>query len=144
LLTEKEKSIFVQTNKNTMKKLLSICLVASALLLTASAFSQSTNVSGRKFNANGVGAKLNLPTADVVAPKPDPKRGTCCLNFDNWTGYTLYVWVDGQYRGTVNAWDEGSVCVYSGWTSYYVRTAGSTYEWDGSGECTGDFNLTID
>ena len=72
-----------------MKKLLSICLVASALLLTASAFCQSTNVSGRKFNANGVGAKLNLPTADVVAPKPDPKRGTCCLNFDNWTGYTL-------------------------------------------------------
>lgn len=127
-----------------MNKILSLCLLIVSMTLSMSAFSQAKSVKAQKFNANGVGAKLTLPTTDVAAPKPDQTRGTCCLNFDNWTGYTLYVWVDGEYRGTVNAWDEGSVCVYSGWTSYYVRTAGSTYEWDGSGECTGDFNLTID
>ena len=66
------------------------------MTLSMSAFSQSKTVKAQKFNASGVGAKLTLPTTDVVAPKPDPKRGTCCLNFDNWTGYTLYVWVDGS------------------------------------------------
>jgi hypothetical protein len=127
-----------------MKKLLSLCLVAAALMLSASAFSQAKSVSAQKFNATGVGAKLTLPTTDVVAPKPDPKRGSCCLNFDNWTGYTLYVWVDDVYRGTVSPWDSGNVCVQEGWTKYYVRTAGSTYEWQDYGECTGDYNLKID
>ena len=127
-----------------MNKILSLCLLIVSMTLSMSAFSQAKSVKAQKFNATGVGAKLTLPTTDVVAPKPDPKRGSCCLNFDNWTGYTLYVWVDGEYRGTVNAWDEGNVCVNSGWTTYYVRTAGSTYEWQDSGECSGDYELKID
>jgi hypothetical protein len=127
-----------------MNKIFSLCLLIVSMTLSMSAFSQAKSVKAQKFNATGVGAKLTLPTTDVVAPKPDPKRGSCCLNFDNWTGYTLYVWVDGEYRGTVNAWDEGNVCVNSGWTTYYVRTAGSTYEWQDSGECSGDYELKID
>ena len=127
-----------------MNKIFSLCLLIVSMTLSVSAFSQAKSVKAQKFNATGVGAKLTLPTTDVVAPKPDPKRGSCCLNFDNWTGYTLYVWVDGEYRGTVNAWDEGNVCVNSGWTTYYVRTAGSTYEWQDSGECSGDYELKID
>lgn len=127
-----------------MKKLLSIAFLALAMTVSFSAFSQAKSVKAQKFNASGVGAKLSLPTTDVAAPKPDQTRGACCLNFDNWTGYTLYVWVDNEYRGTVSPWDQGSVCVNSGWTRYYVRTAGSTYEWQDSGECSGDFDLTID
>lgn len=127
-----------------MKKLLSIAFLALAMTVSFSAFSQSQTVKANKFNKAGVGAKLSLPTTDVVAPKPDPKRGTCCLNFDNWTGYTLYVWVDDVYRGTVAPWDEGGICVQDGWTSYYVRTAGYTYEWQASGECSGDYDLKIE
>jgi len=127
-----------------MKKILSLCLLIVSMTLSMSAFSQSKSVSAQKFSATGVGAKLTLPTSDVVAPKPDPKRGSCCLNFDNWTGHTLYVWVDDVYRGTVSPWDSGDICVQEGWTKYYVRTAGSTYEWQDSGECSGSFNLVID
>ena len=116
-----------------------------AVVFTASmALGQnSKEVIAKKFDTNGMGAKLALPTTDVEAAKPDVTRSQCCINFDNWTGFTLYVWVDNVFRGTLSPWDNGGICVEGGWTSYYVRTAGSTYEWSAEGECRESFTLKL-
>lgn len=126
-----------------MKRLLTSILTATVLLIGVAASAQSTDVKGAKARPENM-AKYTLPSKDVVAAKPDNSRGSCCLNFDNWTGYIIYVWVDGDYRGTVSPWDEGSICVGDGWTTFYARTAGGTYEWSSEGQCMGYFNIKLD
>ena len=117
-----------------------VCLSFSSF----QSFGQRTDVVAKKVDKNRGASQYTLPTTDVVAPKPDKSRGSCCLNFDNWTGYTIYVWVDGTFKGIVGAWDDGGVCVGSGLTKWYARTAGSTYEWSGEGECVGSYNLKLE
>jgi hypothetical protein len=102
------------------------------------------SVTGKKFDKKGAGANLVVPNTDVVAPKPDKTRSQCCISFDNYTGLWLDVWVDGVYKGHIAPWEEGDVCVYSGWTTYYIRSSGGTYEWSDSGDCNGWFSLKID
>ena len=126
--------------KNFLIILVMVCLSFSSF----QSFGQRTDVVAKKVDENRGASHYTLPTTDVVAPKPDKSRGSCCLNFDNWTGYTIYVWVDGTFKGIVGAWDDGGVCVGSGLTKWYARTAGSTYEWSGEGECVGSYNLKIE
>lgn len=126
--------------KNFLIILVMVCLSFSSF----QSFGQRTDVVAKKVDKNRGASQYTLPTTDVVAPKPDKSRGSCCLNFDNWTGYTIYVWVDGTFKGIVGAWDDGGVCVGSGLTKWYARTAGSTYEWSGEGECVGSYNLKLD
>ena len=102
------------------------------------------DLKARMFDKNGPGAKLEVPTKDVIAPKPDKTRSQCCLNFDNYTGLWLNIWVDGVYQGQVGPWNEGHVCVYSGWTTYYVRSTGGSYEWSDEGNCNEWTSLRID
>lgn len=102
------------------------------------------NSKARPFDKNGIGANLQVPNSDAVAPKPDRTRSQCCLNFDNYTGLYLNIWVDDTYRGQVSPYEEGHVCVYGGWTSYYVRSAGGSYEWSDSGSCNEWTTLRMD
>jgi hypothetical protein len=121
-----------------MKKLLTILMVVSITTFTVDSFAQGRDVVvGKAFDKNGPGANLRLPDTDVEEPKPDPSRSQCCLNFDNWTGYILNVWVDGTYRGTVSPYGDNGLCVGAGWTTWYARTAGSRFEWSGRGQCRG-------
>ena len=122
-----------------MKKTLIILAIAFMASISVDVLAQSKDVVAIK----GSNPKFTLPTTDVEAEKPDPKRSTCCLNFDNYTGYIIYVWVDDVYRGTVAAWDEDGLCVNGGWTTWYARTAGGTYSWSGSGECRSSVNLIL-
>jgi hypothetical protein len=125
-----------------MKKILIALLAIASLSITFTATAQTRTDLKAKKGADM--QKYALPSVDEVAPKPDVSRGQCCLNFDNWTGYTLYVWVDDVFRGTIAPWDEDGLCVAGGWTSYYIRTAGGTYSWSDSGECQTNVNLRID
>lgn len=108
---------------------------------------EATEVVASKVKAENV-AKYKLPSDEAPAAKPDPNvkvaSNDCCITFDNYTGYTLNVWVDGTFRGTVSPWSDGAVCVPKGYTTYYVRTSGGTYEWNGSGQCSGSYRLKIE
>lgn len=131
-----------------MKKFFLFALMMAFVSFSYTSFAQGskarTDVMGTKVDKSRGASQYTLPTKDVAAPKPAKKvRGTCCINFDNWTGYTVYVWVDGVFKGTVNAWQDGGVCVGSGWTKWYARTAGGTYEWSGEGDCQGNYNLKL-
>lgn len=92
------------------------------------------------------GATLELPDDSKPVPKPDlsSARGSCCLDFDNWTGYYIDVWVDDTYKGRVSPWDDGDVCVGDGWTTWVAKTTGGTYTWSNSGQCNGYYTITID
>ncbi|PLW93454.1 MAG: hypothetical protein C0592_06105 [Marinilabiliales bacterium] len=79
----------------------------------------------------------NMP--DVERPDPTATRGSYCeLTFDNYTGYYINVWVDGEYRGMLDPWGTGYVTVGSGWTTWYCETSGGTYFWQDKGSCNGE------
>lgn len=125
-----------------MKKL---SLSVFVLLLGMMTFAQDgVDVMAEKVEKSRSASDYVLPTTDVEAPKPDVSRSACCLNFDNYTGYILHVWVDGSYKGSVGPWRDAGVCVAPGPTTWYVRTAGETYSWSGSGDCRSYYNLKID
>ena len=87
--------------------------------------------------------KEGKPEVDEPVPAPPSKggeksRGTVCMiDFDNWTGYYVDVYVDGYFKGTLAPWGDGSVTVYSGYTTIYCETAGKTYYWNAEGNCDG-------
>lgn len=76
--------------------------------------------------------KTEAPSTDVAEPKP---RKTCSINFSNYTGYFIKVYVDGRYRGQLSPHGGGSVVVTEGYTSIYCITAGKTLEWFETGNC---------
>lgn len=85
---------------------------------------------------------FNAP--DVAVPKPAESRGMACtVNTINNTGYTVYVYIDGYYKGYINPWSSGEVTVGAGYTTVYIRTSGGTYYWSTDGNCDYYFNYTI-
>lgn len=128
--------------------MMNLGLVVALVVLSASlSFGQTkqapVSVTGKKVEATRGASKYERPTTDVVAPQPDNSRGSCCLNFDNYTGYYVDVWVDGTYRGRVSPYDYDGLCVGDGYTTWYAETAGGTYYWEGSGNCSGTYTLNL-
>lgn len=78
--------------------------------------------------------KSDMPTVD----KPEAKsRGSVCgIYFNNYTGLTIKLYVDGNYEGTVSPYGESAVVVGSGYTTIYCVSAGGTREWSASGNCS--------
>ena len=83
-------------------------------------------------------------TDDNPAPKPEKTRDPYCgIDFENWTGYYVEIYVNRIYRGTLGPWEKGSVTVYAGYTSIYCITSGGTYEWSKAGSCDYYFTYTL-
>lgn len=70
---------------------------------------------------------------NVVKEKPakeDAARTDYCkVIIDNWTGYTVDVYVDGYYEGSCAAWEEGYTYTVSGKTKLYAVSVGGTVSW---------------
>lgn len=133
-----------------MKKLFLITVLSLVVITTSFAQEKET----KKINATEVaktrGANPNIKTdfvcdaPDVAVEKPAATRGSyCTINFDNYTGYSVKVYVDGDFYGWVSPWDEGSVTVYSGYTTVYAITSGGTYEWSADGNCSTYYNFEL-
>jgi len=115
-----------------------VCILSVGVINTATA--QKKDV--KKVNVMGVkkeksrGADPNIkqdrPTSDVVKEK---SRGACSVNFYNHTGYTINVYMDGVFWGTLAPYASGNVTDGSGYTRIYCVTAGGTYSWSASGNC---------
>ena len=83
--------------------------------------------STRGSNPNIVTAK---PANDVPAVKPAEARGnTCTVNVVNHTGYTIDIYVDGNYKGTVSAYGTGYTTAIPGSTKLYGQSVGGTMYW---------------
>ena len=72
-------------------------------------------------------------------------RGTTAtINFDNYTGLFVKVYVDGNYKGTIDAWGKASITVKSGYNSVYLVSVGGTKEWNASpGSTSGVWTYTL-
>ncbi len=126
---------------------LGLCLLAS--IGTESAFAQKGAKKSVKVTSSAVASarganphiKMDKPSTDKEVTKP---RGTyCSVNFNNHTGYVIDIYVDGNFKGTLAAYDAGSVTVYSGYTTIYCISAGKTKEWNASGNCDGQYNYDL-
>ena len=138
-----------------MKKLLFIAVLFLGITLTSFAQQKAKKqvaISAKKVEKSR-GENPNIKkdfvcnAPDVAAPKPEKSRGEICqINFENWTGYSVKVYVDGVFEGWLNPWENGNVSVYAGYTTVYCITAGGTYEWAGVGECSSayDFKISVD
>ncbi|GAB4093995.1 hypothetical protein [Flaviaesturariibacter terrae] len=123
-----------------MKKVLfSLLMIAGLMTASMDSSAQTTRTVQGKAITKGRGANPNIkkdaPTTDVMT-KGTKSRGACSITFDNWTSLYIKVYVDGVYRGTVDAWGKGTVTVGDGYTTVYAVSVGGTREWSDSGSCT--------
>ena len=89
--------------------------------------------------------KTDVPTVDNPTPRPAKARGEACrVNFDNYTGLYIKIYVDGDYKGTLAPWDDGTVTVGSGYTRIYCISTGGSREWNASGDCTGYYHYKLE
>jgi len=115
---------------------------------STSAFAQKKTVVDVKSTA-AVKSRGANPKIKVDAPTSDEKpvaksRGAVCsVKFDNYTGLYIKVYVDGYYKGTLDAWGSGTVNVGSGYTTIYCVSVGGTREWNASGNCDGGYTYSL-
>lgn len=77
------------------------------------------------------------PTTDNPVAKPDKQRGgdPCAVYFDNYTGYYVEIYIDGNYQGTMAPWSDLTRVVEGGYTTIYCITTGRTRDWSAAGSC---------
>lgn len=133
-----------------MKKLLLITVLFFVVTMNSFAQEKETKkIEGTKVEKTR-GDNPNIKTdfvcdaPDVAVPKPAATRGSyCTINVDNYTGYSVKVYVDGDFKGWVYPWEEGAVTVYGGYTTVYCITSGGTYEWSAAGDCNSYYNFEL-
>jgi len=113
-----------------MRKLLFILipalLLAFVVVLTAQIESKNKLVETKgttieQTRGGNPNIKEAKPVDDKVVsekPTPAPRSATdyCKVIIDNWTGYTVDIYVDGYYEGSCAAWSEGYTYAVAGAT----------------------------
>ena len=125
-----------------MKKVAFILAFVAAFLISGMQPSFAQKKEKKNIDVTGVkiekskGANPNIttpkPTTDVVAPKmKGPKYGAslCDVAIENYTGYIVDIYVDGEYRGTIGAYETGVTWAIPGRTRLYGISIGGTVEW---------------
>lgn len=117
-----------------------VCILSVGIAQTASAKDkQKVTVKATK----GKGAadiKQDRPTKDVPKEK---SRGACSVDFINHTGYTINVYMDGYFWGTLAPYSSGNVTDGNGYTKIYCVTVGGTYSWSAQGNCDHNFQYDL-
>lgn len=129
-----------------MKKIIFLALMA--FLIAQVGFAQKTPVAKEvkatkveKSRGANPNIKTDMPTTDKLTVK---ERGdNCSVKFDNWTGYVIKVYVDGDFKGVVDAYGSGWVVVAGGYTTIYCVTVGGTYEWKAAGNCEEEYYFKL-
>ena len=120
----------------------SMVLVCSTTSVSAQAKAKKTVVIKSKAVEANRGTNPNIKSDVPTKDKQEAKNraaAACSIYFDNFTGYYVKVYVDGDYKGTVGPYDSGTVTVGDGYTTIYCITSGGTKEWSATGNCTDSF-----
>lgn len=130
--------------------LLAICFL---FIVTGSASAQTkpatkVTVTGKtvaKSRGSNPNIKHDEPTVDKPVPEPAKSRGAaaCSVHFDNRTGLYIKIYVDGDFKGTLEPWGDGYVTVGSGYTTIYCISTGGSREWSASGDCRTSYDYTL-
>lgn len=76
--------------------------------------------------------KTEKPSGDVVVPKErGPVYGDnyCDVNLENHSGYSIDIYIDGDYRGTIGPWENRVSWAIPGKTILYGKSIGGTVYW---------------
>lgn len=124
-----------------MKKTIAVtCLLLflGAALNTVSAQDARKRVDMKAENVSSRGAnpevKSDRPTTDATSSKSRGSgSGTCYVYLHNYTAYTIDIYIDGYYEGTLGAYADNYVPTGTGYTTMYGLSVGKTKEWKFSG-----------
>ncbi|TKC09854.1 hypothetical protein FA048_06470 [Pedobacter polaris] len=127
-------------------------IVCAMIAFMAVAFSSTSAFAQKKVDVKSTAAvktrganpniKMDAPTSDAK-PVAKARGAACTVKFDNYTGLYIKVYVDGYYKGTLDAWGAGTVTVAGGYTKIYCVSAGGTREWNASGNCEGGYTYSL-
>jgi len=127
-------------------------IVCAMIAFMAVAFSSMDAAAQKKVDVKSTavsksrGANPNIkseaPTSDAK-PVVKARGADCKVKFDNYTGLYIKIYVDGYYRGTLDAWGDGTVTVSGGYTKIYCISTGGSREWNASGNCEGNYTYTL-
>lgn len=120
-----------------MKKLILIVLVAFGASVFAPVQAQKQT---KELKSNAVvfektrGADPNIqtakPTDDTKAKEPEKSRGDLCtITVNNYTPYSVDIYVDGDWVGTIASYSKAYTYSYPGTTKIYGKSIGGTYYW---------------
>lgn len=126
-----------------MKKIL---LTIGVLFTMAFAcVAQEVLTATRVVKSRGAESEYVLPDMndEVAIERPVLSRGGCVVKIDNWTGYYVDLWVDKNYKGRLNPWENSQLIMPNGFDEIYCRTMGESYQWMAGGECNEQFVLSL-
>lgn len=132
-----------------MKKLLMIIVIFLGLgIITAQAQDKRIEVKSKnvaKTRGENPYIKVKATTSDETPiAAPDVKTSKeCSINVANNTGFVVEVYVDGNSKGTLDAWSESAIKVKSGYKTIYAITTGKTKEWFADGDCNGKYTFVL-
>jgi type II secretory pathway pseudopilin PulG len=123
-----------------MKKLIVIALVAFLGSIVAPSALQAQAKQKKNVDAKSAvfektrGADENIKTAkpgdDTPKAKVEKTRGeSCYIYVNNYTGYSIDIYVDGDWMGTIAAYATAYTTTYPGNTKFYAKSIGGTRYW---------------
>lgn len=121
-------------------------IVFTLLILFSMAFAcvaQEVLTATRVVKSRGAESEYVIPEGDFAIDRPVLSRGGCVVKLDNWTGYYVDIWVDKNYKGRLNPWENSQMIMPSGFNEIYCRTMGESYQWMAGGECNEQFVLSL-
>ena len=74
-------------------------------------------------NVQGKPAAENKTKGDVYG------ANYCDITIDNWTGYSIDVYIDGSYKGTIAPYDKRVTWAIPGTVKLYGEASGTTLYW---------------
>lgn len=122
-----------------MKKILFTIIM---LAFAACAFSQEVLTATRVVKSRGAESEYVIPD-EFFTERPALSRGGCVVKIDNWCGYYVDIWVNKNYKGRLNPWENSQLILNEGFDEIYCRTMGESFEWRSSGECNEQFVLQL-
>ncbi len=120
-----------------MKKLvlLTLVLFVCSLGLTAQAQKPVKEIKEKaKIVEKSRGTDENIitakPTTDVKVAQKEKERGELCtLYINNYTGYSIDIYINGNWEGTIAAYSTAYTYAYPGTTKAYGKSIGGTMSW---------------
>ena len=90
--------------------------------------------------------KSDIPTKDNVKQEKIGSRAgagkdNCYVEVVNTTDYTIHVYLDGYFAGTVGPRGSLNSVTGTGYTTCYGISAGGSSEWSTNGDCSYDYTF---
>jgi len=126
--------------KITLILALAAIFVAGTITSTVAQTKQKKTVEtvSKQKNAGESIITITVPKTTNVPGSPateDKTKGDvygsdyCDVTIDNWTGYSIDIYIDGAFRGTLAPYDKRVTWAIPGTTKLYAEAYGTSYYW---------------